>query len=164
MKLSPAARLALAAVLFVAWLGWLGYLVVTAAHPIVLSRPQFLMSDLDVIARLNGDAEHPESLVRVDSTFWSRSPTLKVDGQEIRIDNLSHVDKDHGWQGPGLYILPLVNKGSDYLVASLPRSPGFEPVLRDATPRIYLRNVQTLNQLEAIRRLGQPPRSADKKR
>ena len=159
MKLSPAARLALSAVLFVAWLAWLGYLVVTAAHPIVLSRPQFLVSDVDVIAKLSDGAEQPNDFVHVESTFWSRSSTLKLDGQDIRIRNLDHVGKKQGWQGPGVYILPLVKKGSDYLVASLPRSPGFEPAMRDAAPRIYLRTDQTLSQLEAIRRSGEPLRS-----
>jgi hypothetical protein len=170
MKLSPVARLALTAVLFVAWLGWLGYLVVTAAHPIVLSRPQFLMSDVDVIARVNEDADRPDPLVRVESTFWSRSSKPKLDDQDIRIQNLDHVGKQQGWQGPGVYILPLVKQGSDYVVASLPRSPGFEPAMRDAAPRIYLRNEQTLSQLQAIRRLGEPLREktdsgrVDKKR
>ena len=49
-----AVRLAVAAVLFVGWIGYLGFLVRTTRHPIVLSRPQFLVSQKDVIATYKG--------------------------------------------------------------------------------------------------------------
>jgi len=41
--------------LFLAWISWLAYLAATTTHPLVLSRPQFLVTDLDVIAEVGGD-------------------------------------------------------------------------------------------------------------
>jgi hypothetical protein len=51
-------RLLIALVLFVGWLGYLGYLVLTRplttdSQPLVLSRPQALVSELDVVAHLD---------------------------------------------------------------------------------------------------------------
>ena len=45
-------RLGLAVLLLVLWLGWLLFLVLTTRqeHPVILSRPQFLVSGLDVLA------------------------------------------------------------------------------------------------------------------
>ncbi len=40
-------RLILAAALFVAWIGMLAILAATTTRPVVLSRPQFLVSDFD---------------------------------------------------------------------------------------------------------------------
>ena len=53
--MKPAAlRLAVTAVLFVGWVGYLAYLVVKTSNPVVLSRPQFLVSEMDVIATHTG--------------------------------------------------------------------------------------------------------------
>jgi hypothetical protein len=58
-------RLAVAAGLFAAWIGWLAFLAATTTHPVVLSRPQFLVSNLYVIADLKGGPDHPEAAVTV---------------------------------------------------------------------------------------------------
>jgi hypothetical protein len=151
--MKPLTRLIVAIVLFVAWLGWLGYLVVSAAHPIVLSRPQFLISDLDVIAKVEAADGAPNPEVTIDSVYWARASSFRPEGkQQIRVLNLSQVTDTHGWQGPGLYILPLIKEGKDYRVADVPRSPGFEPEVRDAAPRIYPLTPQTRAQLEEIRK------------
>ena len=58
--------LAVAAGLFAAWIGYLFYLALTAGHPpVVLSRPQFLVADLWVIAE-------------VDATTRDGSPELST--------------------------------------------------------------------------------------
>lgn len=154
MKWTPLTRLIVAAILFIAWLGYLTYLVATTAHPLVLSRPQFLVSDVDVIAKVSAQDDHPNSRVAIESVYWARAPQFKPENKEIDVVNLSRVTKENGWQGPGDYILALVKSGNEYKLASIPRSPGFEPEARDAGPRIYPVNSQTLSQLAAIRQAG----------
>src|SRR5262249_46698022 len=78
-------RLVLAAVLFAAWMGYLGYLVYTLPKPVnnmpvVLSRPQFLVSDLDVI----GDIDLKEGTVAVRKVLYSRGGNLPDFGTPIK--------------------------------------------------------------------------------
>jgi hypothetical protein len=138
----------LSAAAFVAWLGWLTYLVVTASHPVVLSRPQFLAADLAVVAQIQEANGKPNATVRIAEVAWSQEGSGKVaPSEEIQVTNLGEVSRQEGWQGPGLYILPLVKEGPNYRLAAVPRSPGFEPLIQDARPRIYPQNDQTLRQL-----------------
>src|SRR5437868_14387896 len=90
--------------LFVAWMGWLGYLALTARHPLVLSRPQFLVSSLDVIAQIK-DKDDTQIVVR--EVHWPNTADLKKElvGKKISIVNLQDAK---GWNGPGEYILALV--------------------------------------------------------
>jgi hypothetical protein len=49
-------RLILIAVLFIGWIGYLAFLAFVAErNPVVLSKPQVLSADLDVIALIQGD-------------------------------------------------------------------------------------------------------------
>jgi hypothetical protein len=150
-------RLVLAASLFAAWIGCLVYLASTTTHPVVLSRPQFLESDLDVIADVKGDADHPSPTVTVVKVVWPKS---RRDEKltSLTLANLADLSSQNGWQGPGRYILPLREnrRGAEnpYRLAEVGSSPGFpslgsgtEPVRR----RIYPDRAETREQLQAIR-------------
>jgi hypothetical protein len=139
------ARLALAVVLFVSWVGYLGYLAWATSHPIVLSRPQFLVSNLDVIAHV--EPSEAGVKVTVDKVHWPRTEEAKkLEGSQIEVAELTDAA---GWNEPGTYILPLTRdtKGT-YRVAPIPPSPGYNR----AVPKIYVANPQTLYQLETIRK------------
>jgi hypothetical protein len=137
-----------AALAFCAWIGWLSYLAVTASRPIVLSQPQFLVSQLDVTAELTGTAEHPEDTAQVMSVVYPRSQK-ELENNKIEVMNLPELTPADGWAGPGVYILPLQKlENGNYRVAPIPRSPGFSG--RDH-PRIYPATPQTLEQLRQIR-------------
>ena len=56
------ARLTAAAIVFVAWLIWLMVLALTAGKPEVVSRPQFLVADLYVVAELRDDKDPPRAV------------------------------------------------------------------------------------------------------
>jgi hypothetical protein len=109
--------LGLAAGLFAAWIGYLAYLAVTASHPVVLSRPQFLVADLWVIAEVD-ELDKPVKVVEVP---YAKSEAAEK-GSTITVGNLAQCKED--WKGAGRYILPLVKEGSAYQVAAIPRSPG----------------------------------------
>jgi hypothetical protein len=145
-----ALRLMLAAVLFAGWLGYLAYLAVTAAHPIVLSRAQFQVSGLDVIAQIDATDSRPTSIVRVIEVPWPAAEK-KLKGQTLAVQNL---DLCEGWQGPGEYILPLSVVGENYEVTATPRSPGYPPARvpgeRSVLPRIYPLTSQTARQFDEI--------------
>jgi hypothetical protein len=152
--MKPAAlRLTLAGVLFVAWIGWLVYLVYTmkasvpsgATRPVVLSRPQFLVSSLDVSADVPEIDRNPVE-VTVREVFWP-STEQELVGKKIKVSHLSECRED--WTGPGEYILPLERLGENgYQVVPLPRSPGFP----SGRPRIYPSTPQTREQLQEIRK------------
>jgi hypothetical protein len=152
-KLKPATlRLVLAAGLFAVWIGYLAYLAVTAGTqpitrkgPIVLSRPQFLVSDLDVIAQIDEVKEPPEPTeVTIVDIVWSKQQAGPK--EVLRVTNLPACQ---GWVGPGRYILPLMQMAEDehtYEVAPIPRSPGIDHHF----PRIYPLTDQTREQLEQL--------------
>lgn len=135
--------LAVAAALFFAWIGYLTFLALTTSHPVVLSRPQFLVADLWVIGQVD-DFDNPH--VKVIEVAYVR-PDLG--GQEpakdtvIEVSNLSKC-KDDGMR-PGRYILPLTREGQGYHVTSIPRSPGYGSPLPQA--RVYPDTPETRAQL-----------------
>jgi hypothetical protein len=148
-------RLLLAAVLFAAWICVLVYFVVSmksslppgATRPVVLSRPQFLVSSLDVIAQVDEmDADPAEVTVR--EVVWPKEKEADDRiGKKIKVSRLPECHDD--WVGPGEYILPLAPFGEKgYQVVSLPRSPGFP----SGRPRIYPSTPQTRRQLQEIRK------------
>jgi hypothetical protein len=140
-------RLGIAAALFVAWIGYLLYLTTTRIPPpLILSRPQFLVSSLDVFARVKKGADGSFG-VTVEEVHWPRTPDAQErTGQPITVTNLATCE---GWNGEGLYILPLVpDNPTRYQVVATPASPGFEP--QAGRPRIYPLTPETRRQLEAI--------------
>jgi hypothetical protein len=138
-------RLILFAGLFVIWIGWLAYLAITATRPTVLSRPQFLVSRLDVIAELHANNGKPALEVDVREVYWA-AKGMEKPAKKITVVNL---DKCDGYAGAGPYILPLTkDKGDQYQVAKIPLSPGFNP--SSSKPRIYPETPETLRQLQSI--------------
>jgi len=143
-------RLLLAIGLFAAWIGYLGYLALpgTTSRE-VLSRPQFLVATVDVIAQVDDKEGFPAAEVQVDEVVWPKEQGPELAGKAtITVVNL---DRCTGWTGPGAYILPLVRRGNVYEVAFVPRSPGFEgPPRQDC--RIYAATALNRRQLEEIRK------------
>jgi hypothetical protein len=141
-------RLIVAAGLFVAWISILALLAATSSQPVVLSRPQFLVSNLDVIVQIDGnDKNEPSREVTVIELHWPQNEKAVWEGRKITVMNLSQCA---GWEGPGLYILPLEKKGDSFVVAWPAPSPGFEP--SKAKPHIYRETPETLRQLKAIKK------------
>jgi hypothetical protein len=162
MKRSPV-LLVVTAVLFLAWIGWLAYLVVITRHPApepkpiwdlyVLARPQFLVAELYVIAEVSANPAggQADDVVTIKKVLWSANQA-DIKRAKILVKNLDAVDAQHGWQGPGEYILALTRAGRRetdvFLVTSLPRTPGFAG---DALGRIYVATPPTLRQLEKLK-------------
>ena len=139
-------RLILAAALFVAWIGMLAILAATTTRPVVLSRPQFLVSDFDVIAQIAQGSHGPDREVAIEEVHWPDKKNDSLTGRKISVLNLDQCD---GWQGPGRYILPLKKTGAEAYVVALPGpSPGFDPM--KLKPRIYRETPETLHQLISI--------------
>jgi hypothetical protein len=135
------ARFVLALALFLAWLGYLGYLV--AQRPrgaVVLSRPQFLVSELDVVANVKAGSDVVE-VVEVLSADTEAAKKLK--GSEITVTNLAKCGPPDDLKGErpdlkgdGEYLLALHEVNPDkkeYAVVPTPPSPGF----KRGTPRVY---------------------------
>jgi hypothetical protein len=141
-------RLVVAVLLFLGWIAWLGYLALPSVTPReVLSHSQFLVSQLDVIARVEADERgHPAARVAVEEVLW---PAGQQDlaGRPLTVTNLS---ESKGFTGPGAYILPLVRADDAYKVAAAPRSPGYDGGVSSRFPRIYPASEQNRKQQESI--------------
>ena len=134
-------RLALAATLFAAWMGYLGYLVYALPAPTssptvdslrpaptrltpVLSRPQFLVSNLDVV----GTVDVAAGTVTVEEVLYPTDGDRPKKGDEIKVTNLKHAEPalpEQGAVGPCLLLLQETNDGSAYRIAPVPSSPGY---------------------------------------
>jgi hypothetical protein len=155
MRKFAVARLVLATLLFGGWVGWLAYLAATASRPIVLSRPQFLVSNLDVVAEVPG----PDGPVVVKEVLSRGENVLApAPGSTIRVDNLKEAwaSIPAEWQGRGRYILPLERQDrgwwlwteSSYRVVAIPGSPGHR---LPGPPLIYPETVETLTRFQQIK-------------
>ncbi len=159
-RLHPAVlRLVAVALLFAAWIGYLVYLVVTLPHtatgaPLIVSRSQVLVSEVDVIARVDGT--QPETEITIEEVLYPKEDaTLKV-GQKVQVVNLAQCKRPAhegekpenvpaDWTSPGSYLLPLQSAGKDhegkdiYKVVPTPPSPGYPASsnARAGPPRIY---------------------------
>ena len=145
-------RLIIAALLFGGWIGWLAYLAATTTKPIVLSRPQFLFSTLDVVAQVDEQDHQPVDKVTVKVVHWPPQAEAVLKGKTITVTNLDQCD---GWEGPGEYILPLEKQGDHFAVVKVPDSPGFPNHSLKMNPgryRIYRRTPETMRQLESIQK------------
>jgi hypothetical protein len=135
--------LALAVGLFAAWIAYLAFLALTANHPRVLSRPQFLVADLWVIAEVKG-FDQPVTVLEVP---WAHEGVNKP-GKDapITVSNLERCREED--MKPGRYILPLTREGQGYHVTEVPPSPGYEL----AQCRIYPDSPETRAQLDHLPR------------
>jgi hypothetical protein len=142
--------LLVAVVLFVGWVSWLGYLALTTSQPEVLSRPQFLASQLDIVADVSGDEAGPQAAVTVEQVLWhAQEVPAPAVGAKIGVTNLPHVAAPDGWTGPGRYLLPLRLEANGYRIAPVLHSPGL--ARGHDRPRIYHATEQTLAQYRKMR-------------
>lgn len=144
---SPKVRLILAAALFVLWIGWLVSLIFrTPKDDETLSHAQFLVSKLNVIAEVKEENGKPSPKVVVEEVSWPAKERQELAGKTIVVSNIGRCQ---GFEKPGLYILPLVELAdhTEYQVAAVPRSPGYEGML---SPRIYPASSQARKQLASI--------------
>jgi hypothetical protein len=143
-------RLVLAAALFAGWLGYLLVLVVTLPAspnklPIVLSRPQILVSQVDVVGTLNAK----DGTVDVQEVLYPLDAKKPAKGDEIKVTNLDEVrpplTEQASW---GRCLLPLQtsDNGMTYRVVHIPPSPGY--TRGDA--RIYPATDETLAEYREI--------------
>ena len=163
--MKPAAwRLAVTAVLFLAWLGYLAFLALTTRDAVVLSRPQFLISELDVVARRTG----ADAFVVTD-VLYPRGADKRAEwaGKTITVENMDkcqlYSSKFGGQPVPPdagrSYLMPLQSlPGEDktrFEVVPIPASPGFPAGphgLGPATgpPRIYPADDEVIRQYHTI--------------
>jgi len=121
---SPAVPAA-AALLFALWIAYLATLAWSTRRPVVLSRPQFLVAPLVVIADVPIPGEPP--VVRRVVHAAPGVPRL-AEGSPVDVVNLG--PNTDGWTTPGRYILPLAPLprppgSTSYRVIEIPRSPGY---------------------------------------
>lgn len=135
--MTPKVRLVLVGSLFLAWIGYLCYLVAITRNPVILSRPQFLVADAYVVAKLESGSqfEHPADQIEVVKVLWHNEKKLdvaKLENSKIVVEELSKFSAANGWIGPGNYILPLTKTASgSFMVTKIPPSPGFTPEHKD---------------------------------
>ena len=159
-------RLILTSALFAGWLGYLGFQVATRPHtatgqPLVLSHPQILASEIDVIA----DVPDKSGKVEIIEVLYPANTTLKA-GDVIHVSNIGLCAApprglDAGppppdWQGPGPYLLPLppCRKRTNTRCAPIPPSPGFYLLIPMEPPsRIYPDSPQTRAQYHQIAKM-----------
>jgi hypothetical protein len=173
-RLHPAVwRLVLMAVLFVGWMGYLLYLVRTrtltpAGTPLVVSRSQVLVSDVDVVARV----ESLDHQVTVEKVLWLKNPGLPVRPEDkLTVTNLKDCHplprgQDEGsppadFTGPGSYLLLLHRVGDAYQVVPVPYTPGYPPPANpphEGQPRIYPDKPEVLAQYRSVQK---PPREEE---
>jgi hypothetical protein len=161
-------RLGLAVTLFAAWMGWLIYLALADSRRhsptdgpvkfdrLVLSRPQFMVSSLDVVAHI----DKLDGPVVIKDVLWPKSDEAKLPGKELPVTNLANCEQS--WAGPGDYIMPLMpDPKGGYQVAPIPPSPGSPP--RQETKdglhaylpvRIYPDRPETRQQVHEIAKPG----------
>jgi hypothetical protein len=152
-------RLIVTVLLFAGWLSYLGYLVWESKQsptgkPIVLSRPQFLVSEVDIIGTVRGEGP----MVHVDEVLYPSTQADLVE-TEIKVTNLSkcrppgRTTPDLNGEGP--YIMPLQlipgsgDKDKTYQVAPLPPLPS-ERTLQAGPPHVYPVTKDTRAQLREI--------------
>jgi hypothetical protein len=163
MRISPLVRFVLACSLFAGWIGWLIWMVATTRHQVVLSRPQLLVSEIDVVAKVSA---LDEPVIIEEVLHSSIKDSAVVPGASLPVINLAvckrlpHEGEDPrtvplDWTGPGTYLLPLrtTNNAQSYAVAETPASPGYPPprVSLVGSPRIYPVNDEVREQYREIR-------------
>jgi hypothetical protein len=162
-------RLIVFSCLFVGWIVYLLVLVFITRHPgslfaapeltDFLSRPQFLVSDLYVLAELDGSGTSPNPTVTVKKVYWPKDGAV-LENKEIVVEYLAKCESQNGWIGKGLYILPLTKAEmpgllgkpptDQYELSRIPYSPGFRHDDRLNFLRIYPATDQARAQLAEL--------------
>jgi hypothetical protein len=136
-------------------MAYLGYLVLTRPQspnelPIVLSRPQFLVSNLDIVGVVE-DVE--KGKVKVKQVLYAGTDvTPPKEDTEIEVMNLEDVKPElKKGLGDCLLALQVMKKQDDtevYRVSPVPPSPGFS---RGGPPHVYPMIGETRAEYESIR-------------
>lgn len=154
----PKARIAVATLLLVGWLGYLLVLVVTTRDPVILSRPQILVSNLGVVAKVTERDGGPDPRVHVIKVLWPADHDTRLEGRELLLEDLADVGAGQGWSGDNEYLIPLTARKHGQEVAyevtplpplPLPPVPGQPARLNDR--RIYRVTDDTLRQFRELR-------------
>jgi hypothetical protein len=162
-------RFVFVSALFIAWLCYLGFLVATRPQtsggwPLVVSRPQILVSGTDVVAELPDPPGKEFVEVVVKEVLFPDDSKLKP-GDKIKVSNLGECQPlprgsdqpvPPDWSKAGRYLLPLTaikGQPGHYEITAIPSSPGFN--LRGVV-RIYPAIQETLDQYSSIKK---PPRN-----
>jgi hypothetical protein len=158
MILSPRARLMVAAALFLGWIGYLFFLMINSRDPVILSRPQFQVANLHVVAVLTG-GDFPDGTITIKEVL--EAPEVadeKLQGQKVSVKDLEEKVEENkqdraitGWRGPGEYLLPLLKLKDGLRLAPIPLSPGYRPFQAAERLRIYPATPQAMRQREQIR-------------
>lgn len=173
-----AVRLMVTVALFLGWLGYLSYLVVCrprtpgglrgafVGRPVTLSRPQLLVSTLDIIAAVSGDKGEKVVVKEVLSPKNDKDAPVKV-GDTIQVDHIelchavpdpvtTNANPPPDYDGPGDYLLPLQPVGKEdghhFQVVPTPPSPGFPQSFEHKVgpPRIYPATEEVLAEYREI--------------
>ena len=149
--------LIVAASLFALWIGYLAFLALTASKPDVLSRPQFLMADLYVVAEVPAHPHRPDRpahLMTVKQIVWSKDPEDAKRTQFFVAWPALRRASPTDWKGPGEYVLALsrTDDANVFLLTPLPRTPGYA----GAVGRVYPATSQTLEQVERLKQEFHP--------
>lgn len=152
-------RFAAALFVFLCWIGFLAYLVARTRQPVLVSTPQFLVSNLIAFVQLTGD-EKPDEDAVISAVEWSNEPKdAGLVGKKINIQKLSATSADTGWKGPGLYLIPLLKLDNGVLhIAPIPPNPGFNVAGRLDLWRIYRDTPDVRAQLRDILAAKEKPR------
>jgi hypothetical protein len=117
----PKARLAVSAFLFVSWLLFL-FVVWLRSSATILSKPQFVVAQLYIVADVRDERGKANPDVTVDEVLWAFDPADQdLVTKSLHIAELSTCPKQDGYQGAGKYLVPLV-KATDgaYRIAPIP--------------------------------------------
>ncbi|MSR30505.1 MAG: hypothetical protein EXR99_03265 [Gemmataceae bacterium] len=145
-------NLALAAVAFLSWIGYLAFLVSQITRgpdgkSLTVSRPQILVSSLDVVGTHQGGGKFLVTAV-LYSAYGAKTPRA---GDSLEIGLLENLQGFH--PGPADWLIPMqsLNQGESFEVVPIPPSPGYPSGGGKTGPfRIYPALPGILRQYRAI--------------
>lgn len=136
----PKARLVVSACLLLGWLGFLFYLVLES-NTVILSKPQFAIAQVFVVAQVRDRDGRPDPRVTVEEVIWPGDPASSaLVKTELRLAGLAETVV--GYEGPGAYLMPLLKGTGGYRIAPLPAPT--------AEVRIYPWNAGTQAQVNEL--------------
>ncbi len=166
MKAAGRLPLTVFAALLAAWLVYLGWLAFTRplqapGYPLVVSRPQVLVSELDVIGEVEEVApEGKPTKVKVVEVLSAAEGVVVKAGDVLEVDGLPECRPVKRGQevpddcpGPGKYLMPLRRSAAPpgrYEVCPVPASPGFRPSPFEPVRRVYRADAETRAQYARI--------------
>jgi hypothetical protein len=165
MKRPHPALLILTGALFLAWIGYMAYQAFTLPRPnIVLSRPQFLVADLWVIAHIE-NTDDPTITVK-ECVYAAEGEEKPADGSKLTVANLAdckklirtsknEIETRDEFTGPGDYIVPLSRRSDGYVVTPMPHVTG----LTQYGPHIYPLTPETRARLAEMPHPEKKPKS-----